>query len=151
MITALAQEFSAQGFSFELILDPLPQLSLRPMALYRAISNLMRNAVKYGGKQFSVRSTVVGANLHLSILDRGPGIPAHEAQRLKQPFTRLDEARSMHSGSGLGLAIVDRIAQIHGGELLLIPREWRWTGGANSVCHLSRLQFRAKKKKSRKA
>ena len=57
----------------------------------------------------------------LSVLDRGPGIPAADAERMLQPFTRLNEARST-PGSGLGLAIVDRIAKMHGGTVQLLPR-----------------------------
>jgi two-component system osmolarity sensor histidine kinase EnvZ len=54
--------------------------------------------------------------------DRGPGIPEAEAERLKRPFTRLDDARSGPAGSGLGLAIVERVARAHGGRLELLPR-----------------------------
>ena len=57
----------------------------------------------------------------LAVLDRGPGIPAADAERMLQPFTRLNTARST-SGSGLGLAIVDRIAKMHGGCVQLLPR-----------------------------
>ena len=58
----------------------------------------------------------------VEVLDRGPGIPATEAERMKRPFTRLEEARSGGGGSGLGLAIVDRVARMHGGTLDLLPR-----------------------------
>jgi two-component system osmolarity sensor histidine kinase EnvZ len=57
------------------------------------------------------------------VRDRGPGIPVAEVERLKQPFTRLETARSDPGGSGLGLAIVDRVARLHGGTLELAPRE----------------------------
>ena len=57
----------------------------------------------------------------LSVLDRGPGIPETETERMLQPFTRLNQARST-SGSGLGLAIVDRIARLNGGKIELLPR-----------------------------
>ena len=59
--------------------------------------------------------------IRIDVADRGPGIPAHETERLKRPFTRLDGARSNASGTGLGLAIVDRIARLHGGRLELLP------------------------------
>ena len=42
---------------------------------------------------------------------------------MKQPFTRLEAARSDAGGSGLGLAIVERVARLHGGSLELLPRE----------------------------
>jgi two-component system osmolarity sensor histidine kinase EnvZ len=56
------------------------------------------------------------------VLDRGPGIPEAERERLKRPFTRLDTARSGPAGAGLGLAIVDRVARAHGGSLELLAR-----------------------------
>ena len=63
-----------------------------------------------------------GGHMMLSVADRGPGIPASEVERLKQPFTRLDASRSGQSGAGLGLAIVDRIAKAHGAKFELLPR-----------------------------
>ena len=60
--------------------------------------------------------------MYVEVLDRGPGIPHEAAERMLQPFTRLDTARS-GSGTGLGLAIVARIAALHGGEVKLLPRE----------------------------
>jgi two-component system osmolarity sensor histidine kinase EnvZ len=59
----------------------------------------------------------------IDIADRGPGIPAAEADRLKLPFTRLETARSNTGGAGLGLAIVDRIVRSHGGRFDLLPRD----------------------------
>ena len=59
----------------------------------------------------------------MEVLDRGPGIPESETERLKRPFTRLDAARGGPAGSGLGLAIVDRVARAHGGRLDLLPRD----------------------------
>jgi two-component system osmolarity sensor histidine kinase EnvZ len=64
-----------------------------------------------------------GTNAVIEVRDRGPGIPVTEIERLKQPFTRLETARSDAGGSGLGLAIVDRVARMHGGSLDLVPRE----------------------------
>ena len=59
----------------------------------------------------------------VEVRDRGPGIPESETERLKRPFTRLDEARGSRSGAGLGLAIVERVARAHGGRLDLSPRD----------------------------
>ncbi len=123
IVGALAGEFSAQGFEFALSLGNLPGMHLRPVAMHRLIANLMRNAVRYGGVGLEVRTGVQDGMVRISILDRGPGIPFQQIDRLKQPFTRMDEARSKGSGSGLGLAIVDRIARLHGGQFLLLPRE----------------------------
>ena len=56
-----------------------------------------------------------------AVLDRGPGIPPDEVDRVKRPFTRLDNARSNVTGAGLGLAIVDRVARNHQGYFDLRP------------------------------
>jgi two-component system osmolarity sensor histidine kinase EnvZ len=60
--------------------------------------------------------------LIIEVLDRGPGIPESEMERLKRPFTRLGNARTDAGGTGLGLAIVERIARSHEGRFDLLPR-----------------------------
>jgi len=101
----------------------VPEQPLRRLGIKRLISNLLDNALAYAGKEVCVATRSEGGKLILEVLDRGPGIPREEAERLKQPFTRLEPARSGKGGSGLGLAIVDRIARHHGGSLELLPRE----------------------------
>jgi two-component system osmolarity sensor histidine kinase EnvZ len=93
------------------------------MALHRALMNLVDNALRYAGSEIVVGSSRRDGHVVLEVLDRGPGIPAHEVDRLKRPFTRLDEARSGRGGAGLGLAIVERVARAHGGRFELARRE----------------------------
>jgi two-component system osmolarity sensor histidine kinase EnvZ len=93
------------------------------MALHRALMNLVDNALRHGGGEIEIAASRRGGEAILEVLDRGPGIPAGEVERLKRPFTRLDEARSGQGGSGLGLAIVERVAHAHGGRFELAPRE----------------------------
>ena len=96
---------------------------MRRMSVKRLLANLTDNALRYGEKDVTVAVRRDGAMLVVEVLDRGPGIPPGESERLKQPFTRLEEARSDKGGSGLGLAIVDRIARNLGGRFELLPRE----------------------------
>ena len=103
-------------------LAPVPEQPLRQLGIRRLISNLVDNALAYAGGEVTVATRSEGGRLILEVLDRGPGIPPEEAERLKQPFTRLQAARSGKGGSGLGLAIVDRIARHHGGSLDLLAR-----------------------------
>jgi two-component system osmolarity sensor histidine kinase EnvZ len=70
-----------------------------------------------------VRTAIAPREVALSVSDRGPGIPPQDIERLKEPFTRRDEARSGRSGAGLGLAIVNRIAKAHGARFDVAPRE----------------------------
>ncbi len=101
----------------------IPATMLRPMAIRRAIGNLIENARKYGGGEITLSARRDGKALCIEVMDRGPGIPATEVERMKRPFTRLENARTDASGTGLGLAIVERIARLHGGSLTLLPRE----------------------------
>jgi two-component system osmolarity sensor histidine kinase EnvZ len=71
-----------------LALDPLPFLPLRPLAMERLVVNLIENAVRHGGGDVEVRTSAVGGQVMLSVLDRGPGIPPADAERLLKPFTR---------------------------------------------------------------
>lgn len=99
------------------------RLSLAQMAVRRAISNLIDNALRYSSTPIEIEARQEGGFAVIEVRDRGPGIPASEAERMKRPFTRLEAARSDAGGSGLGLAIVDRVARMHGGRLDLLPRE----------------------------
>jgi len=126
-LAALAREAVEQqlrlGHALQAHIEPVPEQALRRMGMKRLIANLVDNALAYGEKDVCVATRSEGGKLILEVLDRGPGIPREEAERLKQPFTRLEQARSGKGGSGLGLAIVDRIAHHHGGSLELLARE----------------------------
>ncbi len=103
-------------------LSEVPPSLLRPKALIRALANLLDNARKYGGNQVAVATRIENGEIQIDVLDRGPGIPRNEVERMKRPFTRLENARTDASGTGLGLAIVERIARLHGGTLELLTR-----------------------------
>jgi len=99
------------------------EIALRALAVRRMLNNLLDNALRYGGNDVAVTLREESSAVILEVADRGPGIPATETERLKQPFTRIETARSGKGGSGLGLAIVDRIVRAHGGRFDLLPRE----------------------------
>jgi two-component system osmolarity sensor histidine kinase EnvZ len=99
------------------------ELPLAQQAVRRALMNLVENALKHAGEPVELATRREGRHAIAEVMDRGPGIPENEAERLKRPFTRLDEARSGEGGAGLGLAIVERVAHAHGGRLELLPRE----------------------------
>ena len=56
--------------------------------------------------------------MNLVVADNGIGIPQEAAESIFTPFYRLDSEKPKPSGSGLGLAIVNRIAEMHGGDIL---------------------------------
>ena len=121
LLAAIAERQSQLGRPLEFATSHLPVLALRPRALNRAIGNLIDNASKYGGGDITLSASLHPREIWIDVRDRGPGIPAGEAERLKRPFTRLDIARSNATGTGLGLAIVERIARLHNGHLDLLP------------------------------
>jgi len=96
------------------------QIKLRPMAIRRALDNLVGNALRYGS---SARLSMVWGekSLRFVVEDDGPGIPTDQRDEATKPFTRLDPARNQDRGTGvgLGLAIVSEIARLHGGSLRL--------------------------------
>ena len=122
LISQTCERFSRNEVMVRTELGPIPTMRLRPIAMQRLLANLLDNAIKHGNQDISVQTAVGGGWVSISVLDRGPGIPESEVERLKQPFTRLDMARTGTTGAGLGLAIVERIARLHGGKFDLLAR-----------------------------
>ena len=98
--------------------------------LGRVMLNLLDNAAKHApsGSAVDVRMAASNGRCRVSVLDRGPGIPADARERVFERFYRVDSARSrsestMTSGAGLGLAIAKRIAEMHGGTVELVASE----------------------------
>ena len=126
-VNALAESVAARyaraGKPVRLEAGTVKPIALRPRAIQRLLANLIDNALKHGGPAgVDVLTGSETDAVFVEVLDRGPGIPAEAAERMLQPFTRLDTARS-GSGTGLGLAIVDRVARMHGGRVSLLARE----------------------------
>ena len=93
------------------------------VGIKRVITNLVVNAIRYGGDWISV-STRVSADHKTAwviIEDNGPGIDEAQLESVFEPFTRGDTARGSE-GTGLGLAIVKRIVGQHQGEVSLSNR-----------------------------
>jgi signal transduction histidine kinase len=102
-------------------LDHAP-VQARPVSLKRAVSNIVENALHYGG-QATLTLTYEGSTAVLAVEDAGPGIPEAELAEVLQPFHRLDSARARNTaGLGLGLTIVQQILQREGGTLVLKNR-----------------------------
>lgn len=94
----------------------------RPVALKRAITNLVENAVKYGTPP-DIRLSVEPPQVLITVTDRGPGIPEESLERVFQPFHRLEKSRNRATGGvGLGLTATQSIIREHGGEVALANR-----------------------------
>ena len=118
LLAELREQFTEMGAQVEVRGRALSSVSARPQALKRCLTNLIANAVNFGGgAQLLVEDE---AELVLRVQDAGPGIPQTELERVFEPFYRLESSRNRDSGgTGLGLTIARDIAQAHGGTLTL--------------------------------
>ncbi len=98
--------------------------------LYRAIENVVRNAIRYtesGSEveiQLKARSVRGQPQAEIEVSDRGPGIPENQLNAIFRPFYRVDYARSPDTGGfGVGLAIAERAVRLHHGELSATNRK----------------------------
>jgi len=123
LISETVERYQRMGHPMTLTLAELPDMKLQPLVLRRALANLIDNALRYAKTDIDVVLRQEGQDAVIEIMDRGPGIPDTETERLKQPFTRLEQARGDSGGSGLGLAIVDRVITAHRGRFELAARE----------------------------
>ncbi|MCO4773634.1 MAG: HAMP domain-containing protein [Deltaproteobacteria bacterium] len=84
----------------------------------RAVGNLINNAVRYADEEVVVTMRLEARWLKVLVDDDGPGVPAEERERIFDPFSRLDDARSRDTGgTGLGLPIAAGAARAHGGRV----------------------------------
>lgn len=91
----------------------------KPLALKRAIGNLLDNALHYG-KQAEISVQPNGARIDIVIRDHGPGVPDTAFPSLFDPYVRLEHGRVQNNlGMGLGLGIARGIVQAQGGNLTL--------------------------------
>jgi signal transduction histidine kinase len=89
------------------------------IALRRVLSNLVENAVKYGGVA-TLRLRTTAGEAVVEVQDAGPGIDAAELEQVFQPFYRTRAAQGTATpGYGLGLAVCRSIARAHGGDVRL--------------------------------
>jgi signal transduction histidine kinase len=94
-------------------------LRTRPQALRRVLTNLVDNALNFGGEaELLLESSP--QQVEIAVRDRGPGIAPEDLERVLQPFVRLDPSRSRDTGgAGLGLAIAHELTQALRGKLAL--------------------------------
>jgi len=109
-------------------------LNIRPLAMERAIGNIIGNSCKYAGKTWIEFSKKDKDILEIIIEDNGPGIPKERREDVFKPFYRLEKSRNTKTGGiGLGLSIAQDIINGHGGEIVLDDSK---RGGLKVVLHL---------------
>ena len=96
------------------------RLMLRPQAIRRALTNLIDNALRYGGGAAHLTLEQSATFVRIKVTDIGPGIAEAEHETVFKPFTRLEPSRNTQTGGvGLGLSIARAVAQSHGGDVTL--------------------------------
>jgi signal transduction histidine kinase len=128
LAAGLADDFASMGRPIEVSGRAEQPFEGRPLALRRALTNLLENALTYGGKA-TLRIEDTPSSVRLVVEDEGPGIPETDLERMLEPFERLEGSRGRATGGvGLGLSIARDIAASHGGTLRLenaLPRGLR--------------------------
>jgi len=121
LIESECSEFEELGEQVEFSGEQELHYRCRPIALARAVRNLIENAVKYGSAT-NVEITKSDAFIEIRIIDKGPGLPEEQFEYAFDPFKRFSDAReSDQGGFGLGLPIAKAIVQGHDGSLQLKP------------------------------
>ncbi len=96
---------------------PLPRVRTDPVLLERAVAGLVDNALVHAaGTPVRIEAGAVAGRVDIRIIDRGPGIPPADRDRVFQPFQRLGDSEN-RSGVGLGLAVARGFVQAVGGDL----------------------------------
>ncbi|HST55814.1 MAG TPA: ATP-binding protein [Solirubrobacteraceae bacterium] len=119
LIRAALSELAPGEGEFTLSIDrELPLVRVDSAQLERAFVNVFENARRHsGGHPVSVRARAVRDLLIVRVVDRGPGIPPAQLERVFEPFYRAGTAGGGHRGSGLGLAIARGFMQANAGRL----------------------------------
>jgi signal transduction histidine kinase len=121
-LAALAVDEKAIGHEVAYMGPKSLKLIGRPLGFKRALTNLVENAVKYGGSA-EVTLSRSGDYAEIVIDDKGPGIPDGEKEQVFTPFYRLESSRSRDTGgTGLGMTIARNAIRSMGGDVVLLDR-----------------------------
>ena len=122
ILTTLVDDASDRGAAAAYAGPDRLAMRLRPVAIKRALANLVDNAVKHGGGARVALEERPGS-VTVRVEDDGPGIPEAALETVFEPFRRLDASRNRGTGgTGLGLAIARQVVTAHGGSVALANR-----------------------------
>ena len=118
VVEAAVDDLDVDSDRFQLSIDDrLPFIRADAAQLERVFVNLLSNAARYsGGEQVSVRAREVSGRIVIRVVDRGPGIPDRDLERIFEAFYQGPDDPS-HTGAGLGLAIVKGFVEANGGQV----------------------------------
>ncbi len=122
LLQTLYEDFSDLGENIRYHGPDQYTCSCRPLALERAISNVISNAVSYGNEAV-VTLLPAEDGCHITVEDNGPGIAEQDLDSVFDPFVRLERSRNRSTGgTGLGLSIARSVMRSHGGDVSLSNR-----------------------------
>jgi signal transduction histidine kinase len=147
LLLVVIDEFAEAGHEVEERRLEEATIETRPVALKRAIRNLLANAIRHARAPW-IEVEARSDDVLIRVGDRGPGLPAGERDRVFEPFYRGDRARAAGGGSGLGLPTARAIAEAHGGSLHLTDAPG---GGTVATLRLPRHQVARPAAQSREA
>jgi two-component system sensor histidine kinase CpxA len=110
----------SEGAQIETHVDEHAEVMAYPEYLFRALANMVRNAIRYAGDcgPIVISAQDTGRTILISVADQGPGIPEAELEAVFKPFYRPEDARQRETGGvGLGLAIVRTCIEACGGAV----------------------------------
>jgi len=125
LLQTICDEFTDMGYTV-LFESPEPvYIKGNADELYRAVTNLVSNAVKFGTEVEVHLRRAETDQIEIDVVDDGPGIPGDSKAAMLEPFMRGGESRKVEAlqGFGLGLPIVQSIVKAHQGLLKLLDRE----------------------------
>jgi signal transduction histidine kinase len=123
VIAEICRDLASMKASVTVMKMEAVTISTAPLALTRAVRNLVINAATHGGGAFVTVGLENNGTALITIDDEGPGIPEQSMSRVFEPFFRVDPGRRKSGpGAGLGLAIAKEIVERHGGRLTLQNR-----------------------------
>jgi len=122
LLESLQDDYQDQGQTVHLNTQSVETYSGQMLSLKRVLTNLLDNALSYGGSAL-VTCEDNSEQLVITIDDDGPGVPEEQLERLFDPFYRADSSRNRSTGgTGLGLGIARQLVSAHGGTLTLANR-----------------------------
>ncbi len=123
LVSSICDDMTDTGYQVELHSEGELIHECRPGAIKRAISNLIENAIKYGGSA-RVELRKIDSAVEIIVEDDGPGIPEDELEKVFSPFYRVEISRGRETGGiGLGLSVAQSVVDKHGGEIELTNRK----------------------------
>jgi two-component system sensor histidine kinase CpxA len=125
MVARVLEREGSPETRIEVCVDEKLEVLADPEYLFRALSNIVRNAIRYAGAAgpIGISAGVEGKLARIAVTDCGPGVPDGSLEQVFAPFYRVDPARSQETGGlGLGLAIVRSCIESCGGTVRCVNR-----------------------------